>query len=100
MLTMKKSERDPWAGSVKVVIFVLWFKLLCQTWLVITLYLIPTLKNDFYKLNYLMLPLFYSKMLFWLYIVCDTAMSSQRMILVLRWPLAILKGREEEVLVN
>jgi len=39
-------------------------------------------------------------MLFWLYLVVDTAMSSQRMILVLRWPLAILKGREEEVLGN
>ena len=59
-----------------------------------------TLKNYFCKLSYLMLPLFYSKMLFWLYVVCDTAMPSQQMILVLRWLLAILKGREEEVLVN
>jgi len=47
-----------------------------------------------------MFPLPYSEMLFWLYLIGDTAMSSQRMILVLRWPLAILKGREEEILVN
>ena len=74
-------------GVYKFVIFVLKFKLLHWTWLVITLYI---WKNYFCKLSYVILPLLYSEILFLSYVVCDTAMSSQRVILVLRWPLAIL----------
>jgi len=60
-----------------LVIFVIWLKLLRWTWLVIALYLSLTLMNYFCKLSYIMLPLFYSKRIFWLYIVCDTTMYSQ-----------------------
>jgi len=61
----------------KFVIFVIWLKLLRWTWLVITLYLSPTWMNHFCKLNYVILPLFYSEMLLWLYTVGDTAMALQ-----------------------